>query len=174
MDNKELSAKIATEIMGENLIPPIEYAQAEVGSSYTQSTGPVWHLHTGDEVPMPEGEKLKGHESDTGWANGWNKRYNRYVCTWLLKHRPDLQDEIQLKLAAVRLPHKDYAGDLNALREAIDAFCKKTGLEITMGTPGNGWWVQTKLLHWSKSSMKLTEDEEPARAACLAMLKEVR
>ena len=71
--------------------------------------------------------------------------------------------------------HKDYATSLDACRDAIEKFCERKGHHIDISYEGNGNWsmivtVPSRTDH-PDNIYFVGESKNPARAACIAMLK---
>lgn len=116
LQGRELDAAVAEFVMGESLIPPLEYAKAKVGWRYIASSGRPFQLRTGEDLYVPPGASLKQPEGTTGW----NDRYALCVA----EH---LGDTIADEVAAYRLEPKHYSDetDMNATWQVVDAMKKR-------------------------------------------------
>src|SRR5436190_22451927 len=66
-----LDSEVAEKVMGICLMPPRELAMARVAAKQVISTGSIFHLRDGSDVPMPSGETLRQPEG----SDYWNDRY---------------------------------------------------------------------------------------------------
>lgn len=89
--------------MGVDLPPTRDYAMARIGSRHTLSTGRVFSLDNGDQLPMLPGEELPKPDG----CDYWNDRYFFHVA----KH---LGDSIAAEVDAYRLPPPAYSTNANA------------------------------------------------------------
>ena len=105
----ELDALVAERVMGLNLKPPRDLALARVGARYVCSRGSVFHLTTGDDLPMRPGVDLPPPEGSTHW----NDRYFAEVGRFL-------GDKIRAEVEMYRLPAEPYSTETGVAWQVVE------------------------------------------------------
>lgn len=107
----QLDREVATKVLGIDLKPHRDVALAVIGRRHTISTGPVFHLRTGDEVTIPHCDVLR---SPAG-ARDYNNWYFCFVGEFLSAKYPDIAAEVE----NYRLAPKLYSADIAAAFEVV-------------------------------------------------------
>lgn len=156
--SSELDALVAEKVMGISLVPPRELAMARVGARYVTSTGPVFLLTTGEDLPMSYGADLRAPEG----SDYWNDRYYLYVA----EH---LGDRIKDEVDAYRLSPEPYSTDIAAAWTVLGRFPK-----VIVERDGAAWYAQVSHIrdgdHWEWYAAEgISAPEAICRATLLAV-----
>ncbi len=120
---EELSALVATHVMGVELKPHPDYALASVGWHYISSTGSVFNVKDPrrENIPWKEGD-LKydirlampgGHTlPDVPGNDNFNARYGLYTAKHLLRRGGEIEEIVQKRVDEYRLTAEKFSEDL--------------------------------------------------------------
>jgi len=121
---RDLDAEVAEKVMGIDLKPSRDLALARVGARYVCSTGRIFQLRTGDDLPMPLGEDLPQPEG----SDSFNDRYYAHVGRFL-------GDRIAREVDAYRVSPPPYSSDLAAAWELVERLRQQGWLVVVKAIP---------------------------------------